>query len=422
MQEEILGSTYELNLEIAFANDSWANKNNRKPTMPKQKSSRPKRNIPDKDIIKMLMIDDTHPSDSEEEQSESEDIDCSNPLCDHKENTKMKPVFFAEIKDIHDLIALGKTYHCKTNKIYNGVNLRILCDLVPALTDLSNLVGMSNVKQNIINQIVFFLQGFNEKSKCGKCLDCVYNLPCIQSGNKDMLHTVITGPPGVGKTELGKILGKIYKALGILSKGHMFIATRTDLIGKYLGHTAAKTQAFIDKCKGGVMFIDEAYSLGNPEGRDSFSKECIDVLNQNLSERRDFLCIIAGYKEQLDKCFFAYNPGLARRFTFRYDITGYTPSELMDIFNLKVQQEGWHTEYDKNRALDFFTKNKALFPHYGGDIETLFLNCKIIHGKRVLFKDPSVRKIITLNDIEKGFELFVNHRKQKTTPKLSFYS
>merc|ERR1711991_1200935 len=109
--------------------------------------------------------------------------------------------------------------------------------------------------------------------------------------NDDMLHTVITGPPGVGKTELGRILGHIYKGMGVLKKGHLKIVKRSDLIGKYLGHTAAKTQDVIDECSGGVMFIDEAYSLCNKEGRDSFSKECIDTLNQNLTERRDFLCI-----------------------------------------------------------------------------------------------------------------------------------
>ena len=86
------------------------------------------------------------------------------------------------------------------------------------------------------------------------------------------------------------------------------IVKRSDLIGKYLGHTAAKTQKVIDSCKGGVLFIDEAYSLGNPEGRDSFSKECIDTINQNLTENKaNLLCIIAGYKDALDKCFFAYN-------------------------------------------------------------------------------------------------------------------
>jgi SpoVK/Ycf46/Vps4 family AAA+-type ATPase len=175
---------------------------------------------------------------------------------------------------------------------------------------------MRSVKDNIINQIVFFLQGLNNEDP----------------DKNDMMHTVITGPPGVGKTELGKILGKVYKAMGILSSDKMKIVSRSDLVGKYLGHTAKKTQEVIDECKGGIMFIDEAYSLGNKEGRDSFAKECIDTINQNLTERRDFLCIIAGYRDALDDCFFSYNEGLKRRFSFRYDIEAYDANELKHIF------------------------------------------------------------------------------------------
>jgi len=183
------------------------------------------------------------------------------------------------------------------------MNLRILCNLVNPLTELNNMVGMANVKEHMVDQILFFLQGFNVITRCGKCTDCTFGLACIKT-QTEMLHTVITGPPGVGKTELGKILGKVYKELGILSNDTFKLVTRSDLIAGYLGQTAIKTQKVIDEAKGGVLFIDEAYSLGNAELRDSFSKECIDTLNQNLSERRDFLCIIAGYKEELEKCFF----------------------------------------------------------------------------------------------------------------------
>ena len=172
------------------------------------------------------------------------------------------------------------------------------------------------------------------------------------------------------------------------------------------------------------MFIDEAYSLGNPEGRDSFAKECIDTINQNLTEKRDLLCIIAGYKNDLEKCFFAYNAGLARRFTFRYDIEGYSSDELMEIFMMKLRKEGWIIEFDVEndqnkkiklieRLRGFFATNSKNFPHYGGDIETLFLNCKIYHGRRMLFKDPSLRKILTLHDVEKGFETYLSNRDNK---------
>lgn len=385
----------------------------------------------DDDLLKALFEQsDSYSSSDSYGSDDSDGLDCPNPLCDHKnftdeelDGSKKEQKVPEGRLTIDDLINLGKRFHCKKNREYFGINLRILCNLVTPLTELKNLVGMIGVKEHIVDQIIFFLQGFNEKQRCNSCIDCAYGLSCAQNANVDMLHTVITGPPGVGKTELGKILGHIYKGMGILKSGHVNIASRADLVAKYLGQTAPKTQGFIDKCAGGVMFIDEAYSLGNPEGRDSFSKECIDTLTRNLSERRDFLCIIAGYKDALDRCFFAYNEGLKRRFTFRYDIEGYNSDELMEIFLHKVSKEGWLTEFhvDENQIdqekmqmlKSFFNKNMEYFPHFGGDIETLFLNCKIAHGRRVLFKDPSVRKILTIRDIEIAFDIFVSNRRYK---------
>jgi hypothetical protein len=357
---------------------------------------------------------------------------CRNPLCNHKtyeeDPTPIINKSLTEIKHISDLIELGKNYHCKKNQMYIGMNLRILCNLVTPLTELSSLVGMQSVKEHMVDQILFFLQGHHTTIKCGKCVDCSYNMPCVNS-QSEMLHTVVTGPPGVGKTELGKILGKVYKEMGILSTGKFKLVTRADLIAGYLGQTAIKTQKVIDECKGGVLFIDEAYSLGNSELRDSFSKECIDTLNQNLSEKRDFLCIIAGYKDALEKCFFSYNDGLRRRFTFRYDIHPYSANELQEIFESKVVSMGWDLCYlqkkdvveaiqlieekdnIKKQVDKLFKKNLKNFPNYGGDMETLLLNCKIIHSRRCIFSDGEMRKCLSFSDIENGIASFVKHRK-----------
>jgi hypothetical protein len=370
-----------------------------------------------------------HSHTNKKKPKEKIDESCKNPLCNHKtmkeDPTPINMPNKKKIDNIMDLIELGKTYHCKKNTSFNGINLRLLNNLVVPLTELSNLVGMKSVKEGMVNQILFFLQGFNKGSKCGSCVDCVYNLPCAKNFD-DMLHTVITGPPGVGKTELGKILAKVYKEMGILSKGHFKMVSRSDLIGKYLGHTAKLTQKVIDEAQGGVLFIDEAYSLGNAEGRDSFAKECIDTLNQNLTEKRDFLCIIAGYKSALEKCFFNMNEGLQRRFTFKYDIEKYKSNELKQIFLLKVKKSEWKIDFidnetmekgekeKQNKKLDnFFDENRENFPNYGGDMETLLLNCKIIHSKRVVFEDVSKKRLLTFNDIEKGYELYVENRQYK---------
>ncbi len=349
---------------------------------------------------------------------------CPNPLCDHKESTrgntrnrkskleiaKQKPV---EELCLDDLIELGKTYHCKSNKTYFDIDLCILCELVKPLIKLNRMIGMENVKKNIVDHIIFFLQNLDKKENCGECINCVFGRKCVNNQNREMLHTVITGPPGVGKSELGKILAEIYKSMGILSKGNMYIATRPDLIGDKLGETSKMTQAFIDKCEGSVMFIDECYSLGHSSNDDSYSKECIDTLTKNLSEKTNFLCIIAGYYKETYSCFFAVNRGLERRFTFRYDIKGYTPKELLQIFIMKVSNSDWELDLSKEelkKLESIFITNKKKFPHFGGDIETLLLNCKIYHARRVLFLDSSHRKKLTMEDITYGINNFSKHR------------
>ena len=133
-------------------------------------------------------------------------------------------------------------------------------------------------------------------------------------------------------------------------------------------------------------------------------------MNQNLSEKKDtLLCIIAGYKDALDKCFFAQNEGLRRRFPFVYTIEKYTADELCQIFKKMVIDMGWNAD---EVPVKFFENNYKLFTNMGGDVETLFFMTKIEHGKRVLFK-PEDKKKINIQDLECAFKIFTLNKESK---------
>jgi SpoVK/Ycf46/Vps4 family AAA+-type ATPase len=223
------------------------------------------------------------------------------------------------------------------------------------------------------------------------------------------MHTVIYGPPGTGKTEVAKLIARIYCKLGVLSTGAFKKVTRSDLVAGYLGQTALKTKDVIKECLGGVLFIDEAYSLGNEEKRDSFSKECIDTLCEALSDyKEDLMVIIAGYEKELNECFFNYNQGLDSRFVWRFKTDDYTAEELYKIFCKKVEDIGWNIQITP-APITWFGKQMPYFKYYGRDMETLLAKCKISHSKRVFCKPEEEKRILIMEDLEKGLELYLNN-------------
>ena len=226
------------------------------------------------------------------------------------------------------------------------------------------------------------------------------------------MHTVIYGPPGTGKTEIAKIMGQIFAKIGILDKGTFKKVTRSDLVAGFLGQTAIKTKDVIKECLGGVLFIDEAYSLGSPEKRDSFSKECIDTLCEALSDHKDnLMVIIAGYETELNECFFNNNQGLNSRFTWRFKTDNYSAEDLYHIFIKKVKNAGWDLFITDNETINvkWFEKHKKLFKFYGRDVETLFAKIKIAHSRRVFCLDETIKKKITLKDMDKGLDMFLKN-------------
>jgi SpoVK/Ycf46/Vps4 family AAA+-type ATPase len=181
------------------------------------------------------------------------------------------------------------------------------------------------------------------------------------------------------------------------------------LVAGYLGQTALKTRDVIKESLGGVLFIDEAYALGNQEKRDSFSKECIDTLCEALSDHKDnLMVIIAGYETDLNECFFKYNQGLNSRFTWRLKIDNYNAMELHNIFIKKINDSGWLID-NSVVNVKWFEKNKGLFKFYGRDIEALFAKTKIAHSRRVFCLDESTKKRLTIADIDKGLDIYLKN-------------
>jgi SpoVK/Ycf46/Vps4 family AAA+-type ATPase len=272
--------------------------------------------------------------------------------------------------------------------------MKALHDIKEPLEELNNMIGMKELKSNIVDQILYFIQ----------------DLHINKDATGEFLHTVIYGPPGTGKTEIAKIMGKIYSKIGILSKGTFKKVTRSDLVAGYLGQTALKTREVIKEALGGVLFIDEAYSLGNPEKKDSFSKECIDTLCESLSDHKsNLMVIIAGYEKELKECFFSFNQGLDSRFTWRFKTDTYTHEDLYKIFLKKTNDIGWEIDTQSNITAEWFKTNKDCFKFFGRDIETLLSKTKIAHSRRVFCKSDSEKKKITIKDLDKGFEVYLKN-------------
>ena len=288
---------------------------------------------------------------------------------------------------------LNKSSHDKLNNLKDLIDIldhedakKEQKELLLALRDLNNMIGMKKLKEQIINQILFFIQDLHDPGS--------------------FLHTVITGSPGTGKTSVAYIISRIYRSLGFLSNDKVVKATRSELIGEYVGHTAPKTTKVLDSAKGGVIFIDEAYSLGSGNSdHDSFSKECIDTINEYLSvHSNDLICIIAGYHDQIKKCFFSQNEGLERRFPWRFQIDNYTPEELYEILLKQIKEKNWEIDVKKDIIVKYFSDYYDNFNGNGGDTLNLLEKCKIAHAKRIFvekIEEKEIKKKLSNKEIIK---------------------
>ncbi|MCX6150103.1 MAG: AAA family ATPase [Ignavibacteriales bacterium] len=197
------------------------------------------------------------------------------------------------------------------------------------LINLNSFVGLDNVKQTVKN-FISYLEFLKERKKSG-----------LRSESGQSFHCVFQGNPGTGKTTIARMLGRILKAMGLLEKGHVIEVDRSGLVGQYIGETAIKTNKVIDESIGGVLFIDEAYTLSKKSGAQDFGQEAIETLLKRMEDKgNEFAVIVAGYPDEMTT-FLESTPGLKSRFNHIFTFDDYNPDELLEIFKLVIKKEDY---------------------------------------------------------------------------------
>lgn len=220
-------------------------------------------------------------------------------------------------------------------------------EMAEALEELEDLVGLSEVKSEVMS-CINLLRINNMRREKG--------LPLLQTSN----HMVFTGHPGTGKTTVARIMAKIFKSLGVVSKGQLVETDRAGLVAGYMGQTALKTAQVIKKAKGGVLFIDEAYSLSSEDGSSDYGREAIDTLVKGMEDYRDDLVVIvAGYVDEMKK-FISMNPGLRSRFNKYINFSDYSAEEMLEIFKRQCRKTEFILSSEAEAAaLRYFEKNQT---------------------------------------------------------------
>uniref|UniRef100_A0A6C0CQP5 ATPase AAA-type core domain-containing protein n=1 Tax=viral metagenome TaxID=1070528 RepID=A0A6C0CQP5_9ZZZZ len=326
------------------------------------------------------------------------------PACDKQESNHRKS---ARLKELNKTTTLTTDNKITLDQIitliestsyrkHQKTGIENLQNVLEELKELQKMVGMSQVKQTVVEHVLYLAQNL--------------------SSENDMNHIQITGDPGIGKTTLAEILGRIYARLGLLESEEVYSVTRADLIGEHLGSTAIKTMEALELCIGRVMLIDEVYSFGAPDKRDSFSKECIDTITQFLSEHRDdMLCIIAGYEQDIQDCVFSMNKGLERRFPWKYSLQSYSLEDLKNIFISQIEHSQWSINV-QNKSTEtilntiFSQQNQHYFEFSGGDTEILFTRCKIAHSSNLFVKANRKKRTLNSDDLLSGFAMYQEYK------------
>ena len=255
---------------------------------------------------------------------------------------------------------------------------------------LNSLIGLEKVKSKVNDLIDFQKIQILRKAKG------------LHSPQNTM-HLAFTGNPGTGKTTVARIVGRIYKKIGLLSKGHFMEVSRTDLIAGYQGQTALKVKDVIERAKGGVLFIDEAYSITENDHSDAYGRECLTELTKALEDyRNDLVVIVAGYTEPMHK-FFESNPGLKSRFNTFIEFEDYNANELLEIIESMCSKEDYilsNSTKDllSQRFIQIVGSKKEQLAN-GRYVRNLFEEMVMNHARRVAkLQNPTVTDLQSFID------------------------
>lgn len=241
-----------------------------------------------------------------------------------------KVSYLLEKGDLNPVEALEILRQQEEQLAFRGEEEKSRLLLEQALQELDALVGLEPVKK-LVRELQAFVQVQQLRRQEGLLTE-----PLV-------LHMVFMGNPGTGKTTVARILGKIFREMGVLRKGHLVEVERADLVGEYIGHTAQKTREQIKKALDGILFIDEAYSLARG-GEKDFGKESIDCLVKAMEDHKDnLILILAGYQREMAH-FLRINPGLRSRFPIHIIFPDYTMEELLEIAELMLRQREYQLD------------------------------------------------------------------------------
>ena len=206
------------------------------------------------------------------------------------------------------------------------------------------------------------------------------------TSDRPTLHMCFTGGPGTGKTTVATRMARVLHHLGYVRRGHLVVATRDDLVGQYVGHTAPKTKEMIKRAMGGVLFIDEAYYLYRPENERDYGQEAIEMLLQAMETHRDDLVVIlAGYRNRMD-AFFQSNPGFHSRIAHHIHFPDYSRDELMAIAELMLARQMYRFDEASRRAFAEYLDRRIGQPHFANarSVRNAFDRIKLRQANRLV--------------------------------------